>query len=139
MTPRTRTILSLVVLVPTGFGLKLYAGPLSGWVNDSFAGAAYVCFWCLVLFVAWPRQRAVAPIVIGVLAATCGLELLQLWHPPFLQAVRSTFLGRALIGTTFVPADFLYYVLGSGIAWAWLLLLTRDDALMSLRRRSVPR
>ena len=130
MTPRTRTILSLVVLVPTGYGLKLYAGPLSGWVNNSFAGTAYVCFWCLALFVVWPRRGAVAPIVIGVFAATCGLEFLQLWHAPLLQAVRSTFLGRALIGTTFVTADFLYYVLGGGIAWGWLLVLARDDAVM---------
>jgi hypothetical protein len=128
LTPRTRAVVSLVVIVPLGFGLKFYSGPLAGWVNDSLAGAAYVCFWCLALFVAWPTRRAIAPIVIGVFVVTCGLEVLQLWHPPFLQAVRRVFLGRILIGGTFVPSDFIYYVLGGAVAWVWLLLLTNISA-----------
>lgn len=125
MTPRTRAVVSLVVLVPAGFGLKFYGGPFAGWVNDSLAGAAYVCFWCLALFAVRPARRAIAPIVIAVVAATCGLEFLQLWRPPFLQAVRSVFLGRVLIGGTFVPSDFVYYVLGGAVAWVWLLALVR--------------
>jgi hypothetical protein len=36
-----------------------------------------------------------------VLVATCLLEFLQLWHPPLLEAVRSTFIGRTVLGTSF--------------------------------------
>ena len=41
-----------------------------------------------------------------VLAVTFALEFLQLWKPPFLQAVRSTFLGHVLIGSSFSWFDF---------------------------------
>ena len=37
---------------------------------------------------------------------TCVLDVLQLWHPMFLENVRATFLGNAILGTTFVLWDF---------------------------------
>jgi hypothetical protein len=62
-------------------------------------------------------------IAAGVLAATCVLEFLQLWHPPFLEALRSNFLGATILGTTFDWTDFPYYFAGSGIGWLWLNML----------------
>jgi hypothetical protein len=41
------------------------------------------------------------------------LEFLQLWRPPLLQAVRSTFLGHALVGSSFAWSDFPYYGAGT--------------------------
>jgi hypothetical protein len=64
-------------------------------------------------------------IAAGVLAATCVLEFLQLWHPPFLEALRSNFLGATILGTTFDWTDFPYYFAGSGIGWLWLSMLRR--------------
>lgn len=121
--PRVYTLVSLAIIVPVGFGLKYYDGPYGPWVRNSLAGAAYEIFWCLALFFVWPRRAAVNPIVIGVLAVTCVLETLQLWHPAWLEAVRATFLGKALLGTTFQPTDFIYYVAGCGIAWLSLRAL----------------
>jgi len=42
-------------------------------------------------------------------------KCLQLWHPPFLELIRSTFWGRALIGTSFSWWDFPHYIFGSAI------------------------
>jgi hypothetical protein len=61
----------------------------------------------------------------GVLAATCVLEFLQLWHPPLPEAARGSFLGAAILGTTFDWTDFPYYFAGSGIGWFWLTQLRR--------------
>ena len=41
------------------------------------------------------------------------LEVLQLWHPPFLEALRGHFLGRTVLGTTFSWSDFPHYVAGA--------------------------
>jgi len=116
---RRAALLSLAAVVPAGFLCK-YA-PISGadWVANSLAGAFYVIFWCLVVFVLLP-EAAPRRIAAGVLAATCALEALQRWHPPFLQAVRATFLGRTLIGSDFAWADFPFYVIGAVAGWAWL-------------------
>ena len=102
----------LAGLVPLGLGAKLYRGPAESWVRDSAAGALYVLFWCLLVLAARPTlpPRAVAA---AVLAVTCALEFAQLWQPPLLQQVRSTFLGHALIGSSFAWLDFPYYLAGA--------------------------
>jgi hypothetical protein len=117
---RRRTLLSLLVVTPLGLLFKLYPGPGHRWFNNYGAGVLYVIFWCLVLFLIWPRQERATRIAAGVLAATCVLEVLQLWHPPLLEQVRATFPGRALLGTTFAWWDLPHYVLGAALAWWWM-------------------
>lgn len=114
---RRRVLLSLLVVTPAGFALKLYAGPGQAWVNNYAAGVVYEIFWCLALLLVWPRRSSVTRIALGVFLVTCLLELLQLWHPWVLEQVRATFLGRALIGTTFSWWDFPHYALGCGLGW----------------------
>jgi hypothetical protein len=118
---RGRTLLSLLVVTPLGFLSKLYAGPARGWFNNYAAGVLYEVFWCLVLFFFWPRRESAMKIAVGVLATTSALEVLQLWHPGLLEQIRATFLGRALLGTTFAWWDFPHYVLGCALGWLWML------------------
>jgi hypothetical protein len=125
---RRRILLSLAVVTPLGFLFKLYAGPGHRWLNNSAAGVLYEVFWCLVLLFIWPRQRYATRIAVTVLAVTSLLEVLQLWHPSLLEQVRTTFLGRALIGTTFAWGDFPYYVLGCALSWLWMQALCRPSS-----------
>jgi hypothetical protein len=117
---RKRILLSLLAITPLGFLFKVYAGPGHQWFNNSAAGMLYVIFWCLVPFFLWPRKRSATRIAVVVLAATSMLEVLQLWHPWLLEQVRATFLGRALVGTTFSWGDFAYYLLGCALGWLWM-------------------
>ena len=101
------------------------------WFHDYGAGVMYEVFWCLVAFFFYSRKQCIMKIVLGVLAITCFLEVLQLWRPWFLQQVRSTFLGKALLGTTFAWWDFPHYVLGCLIGWLWMFGIFK---LMSYRK-----
>lgn len=121
-------LLSLCVVTPAGFLCKSYTGPGRDWFFHYGGGVLYEIFWCLMLFFFWPRRRAAVPIALGVFIITCILEVMQLWHAGFLQQIRSTFLGRALIGDTFVWLDFPHYLLGCLIAWLWM------RAILALRR-----
>jgi hypothetical protein len=89
-----RILLSLLVVTPLGFLSKLYAGPARGWFNNY---------------------------AVGVLATMSALEVLQPWPPGLLEQIRSTFLGQALLGTTFAWWDFPHYVLGCALGWLWML------------------
>ena len=117
---RKYIFLSLLAVTPTGFLFKCYSGPAQWWFNDYGAGLLYEIFWCLVVFLWIPRRDRTTHIAVGVFGATGLLETLQLWHPWVLEQIRSTFLGRALIGTTFVGWDFPHYLLGCLIAWCWM-------------------
>ena len=67
----------------------------------------------LAAFLVVSRRKLTTRIAVGVLLVTCVLESLQLWHRPWLQAIRSTFLGASLLGTSFSWWDFPAYVVGA--------------------------
>ncbi len=62
-------------------------------------------------------------IAVVVFAITCALEVLQLWDAVFLEKIRETFLGMALIGTCFVWWQFPHYALGSLVGLLWMRML----------------
>lgn len=99
------------LLVPLGLLTKVYSGPLAHWVSTSAGGFLYVVFWVFLVLGLFPRLQP-GPVSAAVFGATCGLEFLQLWHPPLLTQLRSTFLGHALLGSTFAWSDFAYYAAG---------------------------
>ncbi len=112
-----------------GFAAKFYRGPAESWVADSLGGLLYVVFWCLVVL--WIRPSASpARTAAGVFIVTCLLEFSQLSDAALLQSIRRSFLGRTLIGTTFVPSDFLYYALGGAAGWILLDRLRRRGSLV---------
>jgi hypothetical protein len=123
-TPVRKTLLVLALLVPLGFLSKHYCGPAQHWVNTSLSGALYEVFWCLVGALVFRRTHPLK-IVAAVLAVTCVLEVLQLFDWDLLRYLRSFYLGRVLIGTTFVPSDFLYYLLGCLAGWWAIAKLKR--------------
>jgi hypothetical protein len=98
---------------------KFYPGPGRSWLNNSFGGVPYVILFMALVALIWPR---LAPgwVALGVLVATCLLEVLQLWQPAWLQAVRATLPGRLVLGSTFSPSDFWYYLIGAGLGWLGL-------------------
>ena len=121
------TLLSIVIVVPVGFLCKLYSGPVSSWVNDSLGGVFYEIFWCLLIFLFFRKMKPVY-IAIIVFVITCILEIIQLWHPPFLQFLRSFFLGKTVLGTSFTWTDFPYYFIGCIVSYFWMKLLKRIES-----------
>ena len=108
---RARLALALAVVVPLGFATKLTDTEL---VRGYLGGVFYVVFWILLVLVAWPRLRP-SSVAVAVFLVTCALEAAQLWHPPRLEEVRATFLGHALLGSTFAWWDFPCYALGAAL------------------------
>ena len=123
----------LLFLVISGFASKFYQGWGQAWFNNSLGGVFYVTFWCSL----WDfidEKRPAFQIVVMVFCATAALEFLQLSQHPILEWVRGFFLGRTLIGTTFAPWDFFYYVIGALLGYSWMRWLRRrlsEDSRMA--------
>jgi len=125
---RIWTIGSLVLVTGLGFGFKYYRGWSNWWFNDYGAGVMYEIFWCLLFSLIWSNSKHTTRIAVGVLLVTCALEILQLWHGwDFLERTRSTFIGKTLLGTTFVWWDFPHYILGCIVGWLLMRCLTDSD------------
>ena len=78
--------------------------------------------WALMVFVGCrfllPRAST---LTVALLALTFawGVEFSQLYHAPWLDAVRATLPGRLVLGNTFNWPDLPAYALGIGLgAWA---------------------
>lgn len=116
----TRLVFALVLaaLVPLGLATKVYEGPAAAWVGGSAGGVLYVMFFVLLVGLIRPTPRPLALAAPIVLAATCLIEVTQLWRPPLLEGIRGTFVGRTLLGSQFSWTDFPHYALGAAIGWA---------------------
>lgn len=106
--------LAIIIIIPLGLVSKFYKGPLDQWLNNYSGGIFYEIFWILLVILIKPKIKP-SIATLWVFMITALLEVLQLWHPPFLEAIRATLIGRLLIGTTFDWWDFLHYILGCTI------------------------
>ena len=113
---RIRIFILLSAVIPLGFASKFYSGPGSFWFNNYCGGILYEIFWCLAVVFVFPTSSEFW-IALWVFLITSLLEFTQLWHPHFLEVIRSTFIGRTLIGSSFVWMDFPYYIIGCFIGW----------------------
>ncbi len=123
---RLYAIIYLFILTPVGFYTKFYDGYAAAWVNNALGGVLYVIFWCLIVFLFFPKGNPllIATVVFG---ATCFLEILQLWHPPFLNYLRSFFIARTVLGTSFAWSDFPHYFAGALLGYLSLIFLRRAE------------
>lgn len=124
---RRRLLAATLILVPLGVGTKFYAGPGNGWVQAHAGGTLYVIFWTFVVLCRWPRLSPWTAAG-GVLVATILLEGLQLWQPPVLETIRDTFVGHAVLGSTFSWDDLPHYAVGAVLGGGVGQMLCSPDA-----------
>jgi glycopeptide antibiotics resistance protein len=116
---RIALLVSLGIILPLGYSIRFAQGPAPAWLHDALGSIAYEIFWILLAVLCFPNA-SVQNLAIGVCLLTCGIEFLQLWQPPFLQAIRATLPGRLVLGNTFSWTDFPAYLIGSYLGWIWV-------------------
>lgn len=109
---RLAFMITVLAVTPLGFATKFYSGVGESWVHLYAGDILYPVFWYFLFLTFFPRFN---PYVLAGLnlAFDCLGECTQLFHPPILESVRSTFIGRTLIGTGFDSHDFYYYLIGN--------------------------
>lgn len=120
---RLAAVATMVAAVPMGYWVRFH-GPGPEGLNDALGSVAYEWFWIALFWGCFPGQSPFR-IALAVLLATCGLEFLQLWQPPFLQALRATLPGRLVLGNTFNWTDFPPYMVGSALGYVWVQYLSK--------------
>jgi hypothetical protein len=73
--------------------------------------------------------RAVWNYLLGV-----TVEVSQLWHASWLNVIRSTRLGKLMLGLGFMWSDLVCYAVGTLIAWGIAILI---DAYTSAERKDI--
>jgi Protein of unknown function (DUF2809) len=109
---------NILAIVPLGYIIR-FSHSLPEYFHDAGGSIAYQTFWILlVLFIYPPANRRLT--AIWVCVGSCAIEFLQLYQPPWLQAIRATLPGRLVLGTSFAWSDFPAYFIGSYLGWLWV-------------------
>jgi hypothetical protein len=113
---RSRVRYAVLALGVIAAGLLWRSGiiPLPRWLSNSGGDA----LWALMILVGFgfllPRAST---LMIALLALTFawGVEFSQLYHAPWIDAIRATIPGKLVLGNTFAWPDLVAYALGIGI------------------------
>ncbi|MGL5018698.1 MAG: DUF2809 domain-containing protein [Luteolibacter sp.] len=116
---RNRVLYAVMALAVIACGLLWRSGviPLPHWLSNNGGDA----LWALMVFVGFgfllPRAST---LTVALLALTFawGVEFSQLYHAPWINAIRATIPGRLVLGSTFNWPDLPAYALGIGLG-AW--------------------
>lgn len=119
---RKISLVVLLALIPIGISTKFYYGPERDWVHDYAGDIIYTMFFFFLFHLIWNRTNTI--ILAGAaFGFSTVVEFTQLIDTNFLKVIRSTFLGRTLVGTGFTTTDILYYLLGSVLGWIMLFAI----------------
>lgn len=115
--PRDRRpyVVLLVATIALGLGSRRYGSALppfvAAYAGDTLWAAAV--YWGLALL--WPRQRT-AVVAATALTVAVLVEVSQLYHAPWLDAVRGTWPGALVLGEGFLWSDLACYAVGVAAA-----------------------
>ena len=123
MSSRFRALFATAACAGATLLYSRFRADLPMWWRSFGGGIPYVAFWCCFGFLLVPKRSWILRICLFATFMTCMLEFLQLWNPPPLAAFRATRFGAALLGSTFVWADFPPYFVGGIIGYGLLKLL----------------
>lgn len=107
----------MAVLIVVGLGWRSGHLPFPGFLVKYGGDALWAWLVFLGLTAVFPGRRTL-PLAVGALAVAVTVEFLQLHHGPWLEAARSTRLGRLALGSTFNPPDLVAYAVGIAVGAA---------------------
>lgn len=116
----------IIVVAALGIAAKLLPFAEGTWISYGVSGLFYVTELCLILYLIFPDHSSVV-LALAAFLITSLLEILQLWNPDFLEWVRSSFVGRSILGSTFSWLDYPYYLGGAVLGIILLNLVRRKE------------
>jgi hypothetical protein len=126
--PRSRALLLplMVLVVALGLGSRSAAARLHlpRFVTDYAGDALWTVMVYLCLVFALPRL-SVRHAAASALGLSVLVELSQLVHTPWLDALRAHRLGALVLGRGFLASDLVCYAVGAGLAAGADLLCAR--------------
>jgi len=96
-----------------GTGLLWRSGLLP--LSDFLAKYGGDALWALLVFLCLGtafRRSSTLRIAAGAVCFAWAVELSQLYHDPWIDAIRTTLFGRLVLGAAFNAPDLIAYVIG---------------------------
>lgn len=123
---RKRTLYTFLVLVVILFGLgsRRYPMPLPSFVTEYAGDTLWALMVFLIIGLCWPKRSSLK-VAFFALLFSYAIEISQLYHDAWIDAIRDTTLGSLVLGHVFVWSDLLCYTVGVTIGFLFELVFMR--------------
>lgn len=111
--PRSRVVyaVAFLLVIAAGLGSRVFGRHLP-WFVATYAGdTLYATMVFVGLGIVAPRWST-ARLAATALAISCAIEVSQLYHAPWIDAIRRTLPGALVLGHGFLWSDLACYVAG---------------------------
>lgn len=112
-----------LLIIPIGLATRkmphLFHPFIAAYGGDTLWAAMFVFLFRAI----WPTT-ILWKVVLYSYLLTVAIEVSELYHAPWLDRIRSTFLGKMLLGWGFLWSDLVCYLIG--IIFAWLIATLVD-------------
>ena len=109
--------LLIIITIVVGLASRHYSTALPQWVH-AYLGDA---LWALMVFLLLGfifRRKGTRWIAIFALTFSFSIELSQLYHAPWIDALRANKLGGLILGFGFLWSDLICYTVGVGFGYS---------------------
>ncbi len=130
--PRALYILLVGATVAAGLASRRYASALPAAVGLYAGDVLWAAMVYLILATVWVRAPGYR-IATAAIAFSVGIELSQLYHAPWIDAIRATPPGGLVLGFGFLWSDIVCYAVGVALTAAVDGAILRHLAERSLR------
>lgn len=102
-------ILTIITII-----LGLLSRKVSGFpeIISAYSGDVLWAFMVFLLFAFIFNKKPTIFILIISIIFSCGIELSQLYHAPWIDSIRATILGGLILGFGFLWSDLICYTIG---------------------------
>lgn len=116
----------LVVTIVAGLASRHFPYSLPQWVQLYLGDA----LWALMVFLLLGflfYKKSTLWVVIAALGFSYMIEISQLYHAPWIDALRANSLGGAVLGFGFLWSDLICYTLGVGFGYVMEKVFFKDN------------
>jgi hypothetical protein len=111
--PRSRVAYAaaLLLVIAAGLASRVFGRHLPAFVA-AYAGDTLYATMAFVLFGIVAPRWSTARVGVAALASSCAIEVSQLYHAPWIDAIRATLPGALVLGYGFLWSDLACYIAG---------------------------
>ena len=113
----------LTLLIPIGLSTRSYPQWYPVWIARYGGDTLWATLVTLLVAICLQRL-SIAAVAVTAAAFSLFIELSQLYHSPWLDTIRETFLGGLVLGFDFLWSDLVCYTIGIGIGAVVLIATT---------------
>ena len=107
--------IALVLVIAAGLGSRVFGRALPAVVATYAGDTLYATMVFVGLGILAPRWST-ARLAVTALACSCAIEVSQLYHAPWIDAIRRTLPGALVLGYGFLWSDLACYAAGVALA-----------------------